>query len=460
MPFLKPSTSALLGGVLCHLCYGTLYCWGNSTIYITSYFRQFDSELTTKDTLQVYAAALLGQALMMGVGGALENKIGARPASFLAIAGIAASSFISAQCTTALQLLFAQLLFGVAMGVGYLPPMSLGYKHLPKRKGFVSGLIVGGFGAGSFIFNFVVTGIVNPEGKEVNDGGPDDGYYTDEAILDRVPTMYRVLGVCYLVIGLTGAFCQVEPSGKGCGGGSEEESLLAVADGDAASGDKAEKAKAGGEEKDELTGKTTSEMIHDPLSFVLMSSLFCTAVGGMYMSATYKSFGEEYLKSDVFFATVGSAGAVFNGGCRVLWGMLADRIGVFEAMMVNASVFPVLFFVYNFAVKYEWSTMIIVCLMFGVYGGNYALYPAATAKLYGPLHAGSNYGNIFTLYGCLTAFIMYILGTTTIEYLSINYLILGCNLVGTGLVFFLRRAYRRRVLAEAGGGWDGSNQTF
>lgn len=297
----------------------------------------------------------MGQALFMGAGGSLEVKLGSRMCSVIAILGIAASSLLSAECTSATELLFAQLLFGVAMGIGYLPPMSLGYKHMPDKKGFVSGLIVGGFGAGSFIFNFVVTGIVNPAGKEVDSGGVDDGFYTDQDILNRVPTMYRVLGACYLAIGLTGCILQVQPP-LSPSTNSESETLLSVASGNSPQNNNTKKVSFSEPSPTEkiLTGKTSREMFLDPLCYVLMPALFCTAVGGMYMSATYKSFGEEHLKSDVFFASVGSAGAIFNGGCRVLWGMLADRIGVFEALMVNATIFPILFFIYNFAVAYEW----------------------------------------------------------------------------------------------------------
>jgi len=46
----------------------------------------------------------------------------------------------------------------------------------------VSGVIVGGFGAGSFIFNFIITGIINPQDKETN----EDGYYDDAEIYSRV----------------------------------------------------------------------------------------------------------------------------------------------------------------------------------------------------------------------------------------------------------------------------------
>ena len=76
---------------------------------------------------------------------------------------------------------------------------------------------------------------------------------------------------------------------------------------------------------------------------------------------------------------------------------LASLGAVFNALLINAVCFPILFLLYNFAFFEKWSAMVVVCLMFGVYGGNYALYPLVTATLFGEKCAGSNYGNVFFL---------------------------------------------------------------
>ena len=118
------------------------------------------------------------------------------------------------------------------------------------------------------------------------------------------PKMYNVLGLIFLALAIPGAWLQRDPEM----GGLESSSLLSLADGK--SNEEREK-----EEKKE--GKTTKEMFADPLAWLLMISLFCTAVGGMYMSATYKAFaGDQGINGDFYFASLGSVGSLFNGFCR------------------------------------------------------------------------------------------------------------------------------------------------
>jgi len=293
--------NAIVGGILCHFCYGTLYCWGTSTIYTTSYLRQFDHSIDTHKTLGVYGLALGGQAFTMALGGYLEKNITSRYTSILAILGLTISSFVTSLCKSISGLFFAQLLFGLALGVGYLPPMINGYKHLPTRRGFVSGAIVGGFGAGSFVFNFVILGIVNPTNKQPEQTGVNKGFYTDPSILDRVPTMWRILGCCYVLIGLTGASLQANYKqivGASRSASAEESaSLLSMAE-DGEPSPTLPPNPQSPKSPQAITGKSSREMFKDPIAFVLMLCLFCTAVGGMYMATTFKSYGEELVRSD------------------------------------------------------------------------------------------------------------------------------------------------------------------
>lgn len=45
--------------------------------------------------------------------------------------------------------------YGFGIGTVYLPPLICAWEYFPNRKGIISGIIVGGFGLGSFIFSLV-----------------------------------------------------------------------------------------------------------------------------------------------------------------------------------------------------------------------------------------------------------------------------------------------------------------
>lgn len=51
---------------------------------------------------------------------------------------------------------------GLSTGLLYMIPLANAYEYYPNNKGLVSGIIVSGFGLGSFVMSWVVYGIVNP----------------------------------------------------------------------------------------------------------------------------------------------------------------------------------------------------------------------------------------------------------------------------------------------------------
>ena len=63
-------------------------------------------------------------------------------------------------------------------------------------KGLVNGIIVGGFGLGAFIFNQIQTAYLNPTNKDLDDGQ----YFADDKILDRVPSVFLMLGSIYTIV--------------------------------------------------------------------------------------------------------------------------------------------------------------------------------------------------------------------------------------------------------------------
>jgi hypothetical protein len=72
----------------------------------------------------------------------------------------------------------------------------------PEKKGLIAGMIVGSFALGAFFFNFIATGIVNPDNKKpvvyiVN--GVKEKFF-EKDVAENVPKMFLILASIYLVI--------------------------------------------------------------------------------------------------------------------------------------------------------------------------------------------------------------------------------------------------------------------
>ena len=96
-------------------------------------------------------------------------------------------------------------------------------------------------------------------------------------------------------------------------------------------------------------------------------------------------------------ACAGSFSSLFNALGRISWGQLGDTVSFRTAIVLLSALFAAL--VASFWVTQglgRWAFGLWVCAAFFCLGGNFALFPAATAKNFGTTHAGPNYGLIFT----------------------------------------------------------------
>ena len=59
--------------------------------------------------------------------------------------------------------IFYVLGFSINQGIVYMVPVHHGWLWFPNNPGLVSGIILGGFGLGSLIFDNVLRVLVNPE---------------------------------------------------------------------------------------------------------------------------------------------------------------------------------------------------------------------------------------------------------------------------------------------------------
>jgi OFA family oxalate/formate antiporter-like MFS transporter len=255
-------------------------------------------------------------------------------------------------------------LAGAGIGFAYVCPIAALIKWFPKQKGLVSGLAVAGFGFGAYVFKDQTVGAL--------------AYINARGVLD----FFLVhAGVC--LVGITlGAMLLRNPPGT--------------------------PAKVAGE-------SDWQETLRRPAFYVLWLMYFSGALAGLMVIGIVAVFaGEQLVEAQKAAGAALDAAAtkallikgaaavgylaIFNALGRIAWGLLSDRIGrttAFVAMFVFQAVMMFLLA----GMKTEFTIAIGACIVGFNYGGIFALFPSATAELFGAKNLGANYGWLFTSYG-------------------------------------------------------------
>ena len=135
----------------------------------------------------------------------LSQRFGARKVCMTAMAVICGAVFASGFMENFWGLVFFYgLLFGFANGFCYMIPVACAWQYFPHKKGTASGFVIGCFGFGTLIFNYVALAIVNPHNETASLLSEGTKYFSEE-IYKQVPILFKILSGFYLVIGMTGA---------------------------------------------------------------------------------------------------------------------------------------------------------------------------------------------------------------------------------------------------------------
>jgi len=86
------------------------------------------------------------------------------------------------------------------MGIGiiYWVPVICAWEWFPERKGMISGLIIGAYGFGPFIYSFASTAIVNP--NNISPQYIDNELLVPKEVANRIPGMWRMLLISWAVL--------------------------------------------------------------------------------------------------------------------------------------------------------------------------------------------------------------------------------------------------------------------
>src|ERR1700687_3609501 len=177
-------------GVLMQVALGAVYAWSVFRAPLVKQFGWSISEVTLTFTISIFVlgiAAFLGGLWLSRKG----PRIVALTGGFLYGAGVFLARF-SDHKLWRLYLSYG-VIGGIGLGLSYIVPVSVLVKWFPDRRGMITGVAVGGFGAGALITAPVATRLIQSVG---------------------VLSTFAYLGIAFLIVTVVaGLFMRNPPDG-------------------------------------------------------------------------------------------------------------------------------------------------------------------------------------------------------------------------------------------------------
>src|SRR6202789_3339378 len=179
-----------VAGFLMQMALGAVYAWSVFRVPLAKQFHWSIQQVTLTFTISIF---VVGVAAFFG--GLWQNKVGPRVVAltggFLYGLGVFLASF-SANKLWWLYLSYG-VIGGIGVGLSYIVPIAVLVKWFPDRRGLITGVAVGGFGAGALVTAPLATHLIQIVG---------------------VLQTFAYLGIAYLLITMaTGYFMQNPPAG-------------------------------------------------------------------------------------------------------------------------------------------------------------------------------------------------------------------------------------------------------
>jgi OFA family oxalate/formate antiporter-like MFS transporter len=347
-------------GFLMQMALGAVYAWSVFRVPLAKQFHWSIEQVTLTFTISIF---VLGVSAFFG--GLWLNKKGPRVVAltggFLYGLGVFLASF-SANKLWWLYLSYG-FIGGIGVGFSYIVPVAVLVKWFPDRRGLITGIAVGGFGAGALVTAPVATRLIQNVG---------------------VLQTFAYLGVAYLVITMaTGYFMQNPPSGWMPAGWTPSTTQTT---------------------QRAATDYTLAGALKTWQWWALWALLFLNTSAGISVISQESPMFQEIAKvSAVVAAGMVGVASIGNAVGRILWAWISDAITrrwTFVTMfLLQVGLFWILPSTASVATLTVLSFVILMC-----YGGGFGTMPAFAADYFGSKNVGPIYGLMLTAWGSASAF--------------------------------------------------------
>ncbi len=349
-----------VAGFLMQIALGAVYAWSVFRIPLGKQFGWSVAQVTLTFTICIF---MLGVAAFFG--GLWLNRRGPRIVAVTAGILYGLGVFLAGWSSIGLWWLYLSYGFigGIGIGLGYIVPVAVLVKWFPDRRGLITGIAVGGFGAGALVTAPVATRLIQSVG---------------------VLATFKYLGIAYLVVTIVaGLFMRVPPEGwrpEGWSPSATQARQRAARD------------------------YTLGESLGTWQWWALWLILFLNVTAGISLISQESPMFQKFAGVTAIVAG-GMVGVVSIGNSvgRIFWAWVSDGITrrwTFTVMfLLQVLLFWILPSLTGVTILTAVSFVILMC-----YGGGFGTMPAFAADYFGSKNVGPIYGLMLTAWGFASAF--------------------------------------------------------
>jgi OFA family oxalate/formate antiporter-like MFS transporter len=365
----------LVGALMLQLCLGAVYAWSVFAAELKKDVALGGFGWSVTETQIVFSAALATFALVMVVAGRCQDKLGPRKVALAGALvlglGYILSSFMPGNFLW--LVLTLGIVAGAGIGIGYVCPIAAIGKWFPDKLGLATGIAVAGFGAGAFFISVLSGKGIDMPGLKIDLIQLLDNYGLGGTLL--------IWGIVFLAFGGVGALLLKNPPLGWQPAGWEPP--------------------ANSRSAQIREDWARSDMLKTPQFWMLLAMFVCAASAGLMTIGILKLYG---IDSGLTAAAAGTAVgilAIFNGAGRIFWGWASDKIGRTVAMGIMFFLQAgMMFALIALGLGSTETGLTLAAAWIGLmFGGNFALFPAATREFFGIQNYGGNYALVFLGYG-------------------------------------------------------------
>ncbi len=397
-----------LAAVILQVALGAEYAWSVFSKPLQSRFHWGNEQVTLTFTIAIF---LVGFAAFFG--GLWSNRSGPRVVAMTGGLLYGTGVALASQSNHGLWWLYLTygVMGGIGLGFAYVIPIAVLVKWFPDRRGLITGIAVGGFGAGALVTAPIARKLIASVG---------------------VLTTFLYLGLAFLVVCLLAAsFMQNPPEGYRPEGWEPSAAL----------------------KKTEASRDfSLGEALRSWQWWALWLLLFLNTSAGISIISQESPIFQE-LAGVTAIAAAGMVGVVAfgNGAGRIFWAWVSDSIPRRFVFLIMFLLQAVLFWILP-SINAQTSLTVVTFVILLCYGGGFGTMPALAADYFGPKNVGSIYGLMLTAWGFASAFgplLIAHLHKTTGHYSTGLHLLSVVMLVSAVLPFLVRPPSARASLSPA-----------